>query len=409
VATYRLLVYDSPEHGFPYVISTLEHALAIPESEASELAKKAHLEGVAAISLPDAAAAEAALEKILEAGPDPRAPSSSGSLIVAIEENGAIVRRGRRTPQGFVLMDQIAIEQFRSSGPASEQARSEPTPPYRLVVYDSPAHGVPHVRRTLANVFGISEAEASELAKMIHFAGVAHFPFADLAPAEAAMDKILESGPDPDVPGSSCSVVVAVEALDGATATVVRRGRSTSQGFESVTIEEIERWIREEDSVIPPGEPMLALQAASPWWGRPWLWILVSPLIVLAPIIALESNAVPWPHGRLSGLTIIFTTLLLALTPLVFLLAWVLRRSGRVSFYENVIVLHKQEERTPAVIRIRWTQLRGFRDDSIDYVQLLRINETVADPAIAIPTPTEKDRTAVLDLLARKGLRREGS
>lgn len=153
-----------------------------------------------------------------------------------------------------------------------------------------------------------------------------------------------------------------------------------------------------------PGALILTVEGAVPWWGQAWALLLACPVAVLGAAIALNSGAVPWIRrfGE-PGAFLILAWGIAACAPIVAIAAWAARRTGRIEFYENIVVWR----RVGTNVFARWKQLRGFRDDSIDFVQLIRVNDAIADPTFAIPTPTEKDRTAVLDLLARKGLRRE--
>jgi hypothetical protein len=58
---------------------------------------------------------------------------------------------------------------------------------------------------------------------------------------------------------------------------------------------------------------------------------------------------------------------------------------------------------------VPWSELGAYRDDSIDYVELVMRNGATRTPRwigklITIPTPTETDRAAVLAELDRRGL-----
>ena len=79
-----------------------------------------------------------------------------------------------------------------------------------------------------------------------------------------------------------------------------------------------------------------------------------------------------------------------------------LARCGRVEFRELGVFLTKAEEKAG----VRWAEIAGFTDASSDFVQLLTTKRTFPAHLLTVPTPTEKDRVAVLELLDRHGLRR---
>jgi hypothetical protein len=100
--------------------------------------------------------------------------------------------------------------------------------------------------------------------------------------------------------------------------------------------------------------------------------------------------------------------------------AWVTARIlmptlGRVEFHEDVIVFWKPATRSwnssvmsaaPDVrSTIRWKDVTGFRDDASDHVAVVCRSGTSS--FLTIPTPSEQDRVAVLDLLVKRGVPRE--
>jgi hypothetical protein len=57
--------------------------------------------------------------------------------------------------------------------------------------------------------------------------------------------------------------------------------------------------------------------------------------------------------------------------------------------------------------KLGWDELAGYRDGSIDYVELIPRARRGRWPPLTIPTPTEELRTAVLRALDERGLARQ--
>jgi hypothetical protein len=101
-------------------------------------------------------------------------------------------------------------------------------------------------------------------------------------------------------------------------------------------------------------------------------------IVLATPLAAVFLAFLLWRHGRV--------------------------RSGRVELGEAGIVFRhaslKQE--------LPWSEVVGFRDDSVDFVELF--SRRAGDVLLTVPTPTERDRVAVLDRLVARGVPRvEGS
>jgi hypothetical protein len=75
------------------------------------------------------------------------------------------------------------------------------------------------------------------------------------------------------------------------------------------------------------------------------------------------------------------------------------RRWGSVAFFADRVVV----ERGGPATTLAWSEITSFRDDAHDVVELL--TKTKKQPTF-VPTLDESSRTAVLDLLARRGLAR---
>jgi hypothetical protein len=90
-----------------------------------------------------------------------------------------------------------------------------------------------------------------------------------------------------------------------------------------------------------------------------------------------------------------------------------LRSSGRVELGARGIDVYRANVRTalqllaaygrsPPQTTILWSEIKGYRDDSADYVALARGGNL----DVNVPTPTEADRTALLAFLDGRGLAR---
>jgi hypothetical protein len=80
-------------------------------------------------------------------------------------------------------------------------------------------------------------------------------------------------------------------------------------------------------------------------------------------------------------------------------------RAGRVELDEERILF----VRGPYWGYVPWSDVAGYRDGDADFVELVRKDGTRPvewSPRLAVPTLTEKDRVAVLELLDRRGLNR---
>jgi hypothetical protein len=77
-------------------------------------------------------------------------------------------------------------------------------------------------------------------------------------------------------------------------------------------------------------------------------------------------------------------------------------RNARVFFYaDRILILW-----TKRVALLRYDDLAGYRDASADYVRLVRKRGIVRSADLAIPTPSERARVAVLSVLDGRGVPR---
>ena len=86
-----------------------------------------------------------------------------------------------------------------------------------------------------------------------------------------------------------------------------------------------------------------------------------------------------------------------------------LARSGLAQFSAEGVEIEKPRgyDVPPHRVRLRWQELRAYRDPSSDFVELLRPGDRIARRKLTVPTPNEETRTAVLHLLDGHGIPRE--
>lgn len=124
----------------------------------------------------------------------------------------------------------------------------------------------------------------------------------------------------------------------------------------------------------------------------PWITSFVEPAELKRLV-----RAVPAPVG---GMLLAIPWIALA----VFAAAFFMPRSGRVELRRDGILFSKDA----SPFEVAWSDVAGFRDDASGYVRILHARERDPFRAFTIPTRTEADRTAVLALLEKHGVRREG-
>jgi hypothetical protein len=153
-------------------------------------------------------------------------------------------------------------------------------------------------------------------------------------------------------------------------------------GFPGDGLAAIERFLGcslDEYDVYPqPKNALLVIRAPrAPFWSQPPFFVL---LIIWAPFAmtvgALAWRRTPWPSAiDLSTPWGILLAFLAGGAPLALLAAWAARRSGGVEFYEKYIFIHEKfvsDVASHAGKRVSWQELRAYRDDRSEYVQLLR-------------------------------------
>lgn len=162
--------------------------------------------------------------------------------------------------------------------------------------------------------------------------------------------------------------------------------------------------------------PLLEVGGSRSRGGDPLrIWSMLAVLLAIVGtillIIWLEGGLnVPWAPLELIPST---TTRALVWTVIggpIFILLVIaqdrIRARGRVvAFFEDSVVFRERGFRD---VSISWETLEGYRDGDARFIRLVeKSRRLLAGPShLLVPTPTDVERTAVLALLDRKGLRR---
>lgn len=160
-----------------------------------------------------------------------------------------------------------------------------------------------------------------------------------------------------------------------------------------------------------PDPPLLVIEGRLPGAAR-WGVALLATLCVLGAVAALTSSPlVRWLHGGGGGPGVALLLLLAiavgVVLPLIALDRWELRRAARVELYPERVVLLR-ERSAHGRVELRWDELAGFRDGEAGWVELVarpRATPVLSD-LLAIPTPTDEARAALLAALDGRGLPR---
>lgn len=157
--------------------------------------------------------------------------------------------------------------------------------------------------------------------------------------------------------------------------------------------------------------PLLVIEGRLPG-GERWGVALLATLCVLGGVAALTASPlIQWLHAGRGGPGVALLLLLGVATgvvvPLIALDRWELRRAARVELYPERVVLLRERE-GHARLELRWEELAGFRDGQAEWIELVpRPRPTpVLSDLLAIPTPTDEARAALLAALDGRGLRR---
>jgi hypothetical protein len=137
--------------------------------------------------------------------------------------------------------------------------------------------------------------------------------------------------------------------------------------------------------------------------GGVWINLLIVSFLLFITgfmdVLGSLRLALPWDAGSR------FVTPALVAGSFV-LLCWatlqVHRRRGKVTFHDERIVFDEGSERSAA---IPWFEVVAFDDASADYIVLVP-RKRVTWLGLSVPTPTERDRVAVLDLLVKRSIPR---
>jgi len=180
------------------------------------------------------------------------------------------------------------------------------------------------------------------------------------------------------------------------------------------------------DSAHEPEHPVLEIDAGDPFWSKHSALSLCwkDPVFGLFALSMLGTKVLPvaiWGSfafpamglGRLAPVGAFFLGLpfLFLVFPGIWLAEflvfrrYVTARSGHVAFFKDRVSFSKEAGRAD----VAFSELACFSDDSSDYVQLLRKGDRWGKPVLAVPTPEEKERVAVLALLDEKKVPRRGA
>lgn len=182
---FRIVLYDSPEHGRAYFEDVVERAVGLPAPDAAALTTRiVDFDFQAGHWMSDRGTAQEAFEQILAAGRDPTVDGSKGSLVAAIEEvheDGGVlvVRRGRAVNGQFVSMSRDAVAEFMGA-PLDDWPYGDPL----LVVRGEPLRSV-HIATLLVLTPGLALASTIALSTgafpWLYSGAGAPSPFAVLA------------------------------------------------------------------------------------------------------------------------------------------------------------------------------------------------------------------------------------
>jgi hypothetical protein len=139
----------------------------------------------------------------------------------------------------------------------------------------------------------------------------------------------------------------------------------------------------------------LGRAAVGGWAGVLALVVFLATLSSIVAGLLFVTNTV----SSTVGVSAVFTPVLVVFGGIA-VLARARRRRGLVAFYKSVIVVIREAEHI-----IFWRQIRGYDDSAGDLVQLID-ERLLPSSDLAIPTPDEAARTAVLALLDRRGIKR---
>lgn len=154
--------------------------------------------------------------------------------------------------------------------------------------------------------------------------------------------------------------------------------------------------------------PILIVQG-SPWVTGclvRWAALGCGPVAVGAALRNAPQSLGPFLAWSWSAPILLFAWIVGFLAVEGFLRRHIGARTGRVEFYAEFVLL---QGRLILPEAYDWKDVRGFDDGSSDYVTLLLRRDARLPTDVDVPTPTEKDRVAVLDLLVRRGIPREGA
>jgi hypothetical protein len=112
---------------------------------------------------------------------------------------------------------------------------------------------------------------------------------------------------------------------------------------------------------------------------------------------------VPWMPSmdatRLAALVVVMVALVLARR-------YAKQRTGAARFYPDRVEVEKKVRGSVERAVAALADLEGYRDESAEFVQLVKKGERLASPLLAVPTSSEAERLQVLEYLDAHGIRR---
>lgn len=268
---------------------------------------------------------------------------------------------------------------------------------WRLALYDSDEHTPEYVAALLSRVLGCERAQAEELAVRLHAEGKLALAVEDEVEAREGFQALLGAGPDPARPDSRASLVVALEQELEGRVTLLERVRERHDGREPVSQEEIDRLLLTPGRYAPSSDTLLMKLPATPF---PWLGVmglLVGPPLVLGGAARIELwERLPWhPGGALALLPCGAFAL-----PLLVVAVLASRRAEAVELHEHCLCFLDTPLR-----RVPWSSLACYCDRAEEHVRVL--HESGSRPREElVPTPDERARTILLELLVARGVPR---
>jgi ATP-dependent Clp protease adaptor protein ClpS len=153
---------------------------------------------------------------------------------------------------------------------------------YQVVIYDDWDHTYNYVIDLLVAMQGVSAETAAEMAREVDTKGQITIRAKDAADAERIHGRVLGSGPDPLLPHSNSSLMVAIQTVkNGETQINASRSRKIDNRIECVSDEDMRRIQREGKSTYDAAVNVPAQPAQTYSLGFQIVLVVVACLIYL--------------------------------------------------------------------------------------------------------------------------------